>query len=73
MEKQITFCETCRKDVTYSVRDIVDKGKLGDKEYTFNGKRAACNECGAEVWVHEIADSNLRALYESYEKSKAQD
>ena len=61
-----TFCEECRKDVDYNVEIVPIKGKLKDKEYKFIGKRAICSECGSEVYVADIEDENLEALYDMY-------
>lgn len=61
-----TFCEECRKDVTYNVETVIIKSKLKDKEYEFTGKKAICSECGNEVYVVDIEDENLKALYDMY-------
>lgn len=61
-----TFCEECKKDVEYKVETVTIKGKLKDKEYEFTGKKAICSECGSEVYVADIEDENLNALYNMY-------
>lgn len=61
-----TFCEECRKDVDYTVEKVLIKGKLKGEEYEYTGKRAVCNECGNEIYVAEIEDENLKALYDIY-------
>ncbi|HHT71087.1 MAG TPA: DUF4065 domain-containing protein [Firmicutes bacterium] len=66
MGKKITFCEECRKDVPYSVESGAIKGTLKGEEYEFIGGIALCGECGAEVYVAEIEDGNLKALYDVY-------
>ncbi len=66
MNKKMTFCEKCRKDVAYYVEDVSMKGTLKGEEYSYSGKRALCADCDAEVYVTEIEDANLKALYDAY-------
>ncbi len=62
-KEQTTFCEECRKDVNFIVENISLVGTLKGKEYCYTGQSAICAKCGAEVYVAEIQDNNLRALY----------
>ena len=66
MNEKITFCEECRKDVPYSVESTSMKGTLKDEEYYYTGEKAICAQCGSEVYVAEIEDENLKALYDAY-------
>ncbi len=66
MDEKMTFCEDCRKDVTYSVEYVLMKGTLKGEQYSYNGKKATCAECGAEVYAAKIEDANLKALYDVY-------
>jgi putative zinc finger/helix-turn-helix YgiT family protein len=66
MNEKLTFCEKCRKDVAYLVDNVSMKSTLKGEEYNYTGKKAACTECGAEVYVSEIEDDNLKALYDTY-------
>lgn len=68
MNEKKVFCEECRKDVAYTVTDIIMNEKLKDETYEFKGKVAFCQECGAEVYVSEIEDDNLKVLYDAYRK-----
>lgn len=70
MNENKTFCEECRKDVEYLMEVAELKGKLKGAEYKYIGKRAICTECGSEVYVAEIEDENLKALYDAYYKEK---
>ncbi|NPV81729.1 MAG: DUF4065 domain-containing protein [Firmicutes bacterium] len=70
MNKRTTFCEECRKDVAYSMENVSLKGTLKGEEYNYSGKKAICAECGAEVYVAEIEDENLKALYDAYRQKK---
>ena len=66
MNEKMTFCEKCRKDVTYCVDNTSMKGTLKGEEYFYTGRKAICTKCGAEVYVAEIEDGNLKALYSAY-------
>ncbi len=68
MNMNKTFCEECRNDVDYAVFSTKLTGKIKDKEYQYIGKEARCANCGAPVFVQEISDFNLRALYDIYRK-----
>lgn len=63
-----TFCEDCRKEVKYTETDLMMNSELKGEAYEYTGKKAVCAECEAEVYVAEIEDSNLKALYAAYRK-----
>ncbi|MGI6188307.1 MAG: DUF4065 domain-containing protein [Clostridiales bacterium] len=69
MNRNMTFCEECRKDVKYIVETASIKAKLKGKKYVYSGKRAICPECGNEVYVADIEDENLKALYDIYRQN----
>ncbi|MDD4592647.1 MAG: DUF4065 domain-containing protein [Parabacteroides sp.] len=69
MNGRMTFCEACRKDVAYSVEGVSMKGILKGEEYNYTGKKVICAGCGAEAYVAEIEDENLKALYDVYRQS----
>jgi len=66
MNREKTFCEECRKDVEYIVETTVIMSNLKGEVYEYKGKKAVCTECGNEVYVAEIEDENLKALYDAY-------
>lgn len=66
MIEKMTICEECRKDVGYTETEVVMKNELKGETYEYTGKMAVCAECGAEVYVPEIDDFNLKALYDAY-------
>lgn len=68
MNTKKTFCEECRNDVDYAVSSAKLTGRIKDKEYHYVGKEAHCADCGAPVFVQELSDFNLRALYDVYRK-----
>lgn len=65
LEKK-TFCEECRRDVRYTIDSTKLEGTLKGVQYDYVGQKAICNECGSEVYVHEVEDYNLKSLYDTY-------
>ncbi|KGF10079.1 hypothetical protein HMPREF1635_00370 [Clostridiales bacterium S5-A14a] len=68
MKNKGVFCEECRKDVEYIVSDQPMKGTIKGEVYHYIGKMACCKECNSEIYVDEINDYNLKALYDEYRK-----
>jgi uncharacterized phage-associated protein len=66
MEKALAYCEECRNDVPYTIKETALTGKIKGTEYHYTGKEAHCTDCGALVYVSEINDHNLKALYDAY-------
>jgi putative zinc finger/helix-turn-helix YgiT family protein len=62
------FCPECRTDTTYTVKSQKLKSDLKGQEYEYDGHIAYCVNCGNEVWVSELSDANLDALYSVYRK-----
>lgn len=68
MKDNKTFCEECRNDVEYSTKSVPMTASIKGKQYSYTGTEALCKECGSAVYVPEIIDANLRALYDEYRK-----
>ena len=68
MNTDKTFCEECRNDVEYSTKSVPMTASIKGKQYSYTGTEAHCKECGSAVYVPEIIDANLRALYDEYRK-----
>ncbi len=66
MSNQTAFCPECRQDVRYSVKQNKDSAKLKGGVYEFTSSTAYCEKCGEEVYVAELEDANLQALYDKY-------
>ena len=66
LDNKIEFCTNCRKDVTFSLQKRDIKKIIKDKEYTFNIIVAICDECGEEISINELIDSNLKEIDEQY-------
>ena len=66
MNEKLIFCEGCRKDVQYTVNNANIKENFKGEAYEYIGKRATCDECSSEIYVSEVEDFNLKALYDAY-------
>ena len=69
MSVQIVFCPECRQDVTYSVKDKKEVVEQESKTYEFISRNAYCDKCGNELYVPELEDENLKAMYAKYRTS----
>lgn len=63
---RVVFCPECRQDVRFMIREKHDSAELKGEIYEFISKVAYCDDCEAEVYVPEIEDENLKALYDAY-------
>lgn len=66
MNEKLVFCEECRKDVAYVVVETSMTEKLKGTEYHYTGREARCADCGSLVYIPEINDYNLKALYDAF-------
>lgn len=65
--KKYAFCEECFDDVEYTIKENIPMtGTLKNVDYHYYGKEAYCNNCGSIVFVPEVNDYNLEALYNKY-------
>ena len=66
MSEKKVFCDECRNDVNYTVESVRMNGTLKGETFTYLGKKAHCINCNSEIYVEEINDYNLKALYDKY-------
>lgn len=66
MSEQTVFCPECREDVRYSVIKREETAKLKGDTYEFVSHIAFCEKCGEEIYVAQLEDRNLKALYDAY-------
>lgn len=66
MAERKVFCEECREYVEYIVEQVQTSAAVKGEEYVYLGKTARCVDCGNEIYVPEINDFNLKALYDKY-------
>ena len=68
MNTRKAFCEECRNDVSYVEASVPMVGTIKEKKYHYIGREARCAGCGSLIFIPELSDSNLQALYEVYRK-----
>lgn len=68
MNTKKAFCEECRNDVDFVVTSVQMTGTVKEKTYHYTGKKARCADCGSELFVPELSDFNLQALYDVFRK-----
>lgn len=66
MNERKVFCVECRKDVEFRVTDTQLVGTIKGEKYSCLGRIAHCTNCGSEIYVADINDYNLEALYDKY-------
>lgn len=66
MSTHRAFCPQCRRDVKYSVKENKETAKLKGEAFEFTSHTAYCEKCGSEIYVAELEDANLKALYDVY-------
>lgn len=64
------FCVECRKETGYDIRKVKYTHCIKGKEYTFDIAAAICKECGAEVNIPGLMDSNAKLIDEQYRKTE---
>lgn len=68
MNNQIAFCPECRQDVQYIVKENKESTELRGRIYDFSARNAYCEKCGGEIYVAELEDENLEALYDEFRR-----
>ena len=71
LTKEISFCENCRADTGYVIDVHQMTGTILGKSYSYVGTDARCKECGELVYVPELSDKNLEALYDVYREENS--
>lgn len=66
MSERKVFCEECRNDVAFTVNEKEMEGTIKGEKYSYIGKEAHCMDCGSGIYVAEVNDFNLKALYDVY-------
>ncbi len=69
MNKNLVFCEECRDEVEYIVKKAPMTGTIKGVKYNYIGKEARCIACNTLIYVPEINDYNLKALYDAYRQN----
>lgn len=67
---QEAFCDMCRKEIKYDVREISREKEVRGVEFIYTAEEAYCKECGEEVFVAKIRDKNLKQMDLAYRELK---
>lgn len=65
------YCPECRKESNYSVERKKLNGTIKALDISYDGEVAYCDNCGSEIFIPEIHDTNLEALNEQYRNQNA--
>ncbi|MDD2208040.1 MAG: DUF4065 domain-containing protein [Bacilli bacterium] len=68
MGERKLFCDECRNDVVFTINQKKKEGTIKGEKYSYIGKEAHCVNCDSEIYVAEVNDLNLKALYDEYRK-----
>lgn len=68
MGERKLFCDECRTNVVFTINQKKKEGSIKGEKYSYIGKEAHCVNCDSEIYVAEVNDFNLKALYDEYRK-----
>lgn len=63
-----TVCDWCGKEVEVMLSQAPETVKVKDEEITLQIKSCKCSCCGAELWISEVENENLRNAYNEYRR-----
>ena len=69
LERKV-YCEECRNDVNFCIANVQMEGMIKGEKYSYLGNKAYCVDCNSELYIEEVHDYNLRALYDVYRRKK---
>lgn len=65
-ERMFDFCTSCRKETSYKICKKTVQKVIKDKSYEFEIVVAFCDECGNEMDIPGLLDSNVKSIDEQY-------
>ena len=63
-----TFCPSCRKNVTYTLKQTIITKLFENKNHGFQITTAICDNCGAEIGLPGLIDINIEEINNQYYK-----
>ena len=69
-ERMFDFCTSCRKETAYKLCKKTVQKVIKDKVYEFEITIAVCDECGNEMDIPGILDTNVKAIDEQYRQAE---
>lgn len=67
-ERMFDFCTSCRKETSYKICKQTVQKVIKDKSYDFEIAVAVCDECGREMDIPGLLDSNIKSIDEQYRR-----
>lgn len=69
-ERMYDFCTSCRKETSYTICKKIIQRVIKDKSYEFEISVAVCNECGKEMDIPGLIDSNVKSVDKQYRQAE---
>lgn len=69
-ERKFDFCTSCRKETSYKMRKKIVPKVIKDKTYEFEIAIAVCEECGKEMDIPGLLDTNIKSIDEQYRQAE---
>lgn len=69
-ERMYDFCTSCRKETSYKICKKVIRKVIKDKSYEFEISVAVCDECGKEMDIPGLIDSNVKSIDKQYRQNE---
>lgn len=69
-ERRIDFCTSCRKETPYRICKKSIQKVINDKSYEFEISVAVCKECGKEMDIPGLLDTNISSIVKQYKQAK---
>lgn len=69
-KKKKSFCINCRKETCYTLRKVINKYTIKDKDYEFFVTEAVCRECGEKMSIPGIIDMNIQEVDSQYRNTE---
>lgn len=69
-ERMFDFCTSCRKETPYKICKKTIHKIIKDKSYEFVIAVAVCDECGKEMDIPGLLDSNMQSIDEQYRQAE---
>lgn len=66
MENKKVFCEHCRQNCIYVVKDVTSVQKYKGVSYKYPAKETFCLKCGNEVFDDDVEDYNINSFHKVY-------
>ena len=67
--RNMPYCVSCGKNVEYSLFSRIVEITIRGTTFKYSEVFACCKECGEEIYIPEINDSNVTAREEAYRKT----